>query len=227
MKLNMPVQVGACGGAARTPSNKGPKPALRSVQQPGERVRGVGVAAPPAEAIPAANPRRMFIDLTDVEVPVPAPSKIRRRPKPARSSKCRGGAKIVRAPGARVVYLLMNKEDTHSYIGSTTDVKYRLRQHNMEVKGGAWATSLQVKKGSEWRRVLHVAGFANDAAAYRFEAEWKKANKKYTSKRDSILTRKMKGLRELIPVGAAGPFPVWGTFCDMTWDVDPEEYPEL
>ena len=129
----------------------------------------------------------LFIDLTDAMEPV-APVQA---PVPEIRRKLAPRVAVSRAPGPRVVYLLLNKEMTHTYIGSTTDLKYRLRQHNMEVKGGAWATSLQVKMGSEWSCALHLESFADDAAAYRFEAEWKKVNKKYTSKRDSVLTRKM------------------------------------
>ena len=43
------------------------------------------------------------------------------------------------------VYLL--ESTNHStYIGATLDLDHRLRQHNMEIKGGARATNIKVKR---------------------------------------------------------------------------------
>ena len=122
-----------------------------------------------------------------------------------------------RAPTPRVVYLLVNRERTHTYIGSTPDLKRRLRQHNMEIAGGAWCTSIQVKMGSIWSRALHVKGFADDAAAYKFERDWKQVNKK-APRVGPVVWRKIAGLRQLIPRGATQPEVVWETIIDLTFD---------
>lgn len=62
------------------------------------------------------------------------------------------------------VYLISTGERT--YIGSTTDVKRRLRQHNGEIRGGARSTSS--RKG-KWKLILYVTGFENRSAACSWE----------------------------------------------------------
>lgn len=60
------------------------------------------------------------------------------------------------------VYLITN--GTRTYIGSTTDVVRRLRQHNTEIVGGARST-----RGHTWKLVMYVSGFENRSAACRWE----------------------------------------------------------
>lgn len=60
------------------------------------------------------------------------------------------------------VYLLSN--GTRTYIGSTTDVKRRLRQHNGEIVGGARST-----RGHKWNLVMYLSGFPNRSSACRWE----------------------------------------------------------
>lgn len=60
------------------------------------------------------------------------------------------------------IYLLSNGSRT--YVGSTTDPKRRLRQHNGEIRGGARAT-----RGFKWRLVAVVSGFKNRSEACRWE----------------------------------------------------------
>lgn len=60
------------------------------------------------------------------------------------------------------IYLISNGSRT--YIGSTTNVDRRLRQHNGEIVGGARST-----RGHKWKLVLHVSGFADRSAACRWE----------------------------------------------------------
>ena len=57
----------------------------------------------------------------------------------------------------------------HSYIGSSTDPHYRLRQHNGEVVGGARATSMK----RPWRHHTVVRGFATHKNSLSFEWHWK------------------------------------------------------
>lgn len=67
------------------------------------------------------------------------------------------------------VYLLICNNRT--YVGCTTDVKRRLRQHNGEIRGGARATR---KSGPNWQMVMYVSGFRNRSEACRWEALVKK-----------------------------------------------------
>lgn len=62
------------------------------------------------------------------------------------------------------VYLLRNK-DNRTYIGSTTDVNRRLRQHNKEIKGGARATS----NHGPWLIHCYLSGFQDRSSACRWE----------------------------------------------------------
>lgn len=62
------------------------------------------------------------------------------------------------------VYLLSN--GTRTYIGSTTDVNRRLRQHNGELRGGAKSTRNSI---SPWELVCYISGFENRSSACRWE----------------------------------------------------------
>lgn len=59
-------------------------------------------------------------------------------------------------------------ETGRTYVGFTTNLERRLRQHNQELSGGAKAT-----KGQTWKRILSVAGFPSQQAALQFEWKWK------------------------------------------------------
>lgn len=64
------------------------------------------------------------------------------------------------------VYLLYNPKTRRTYIGSTTDVYRRLRQHNRELVGGAKST----RSGApDWRLQYHLSGFPNRSSACRWE----------------------------------------------------------
>lgn len=51
-----------------------------------------------------------------------------------------------------------------TYVGSTTDVHRRLRQHNSEIRGGARST-----RGRKWELVCWVSGFEGRSSACRWE----------------------------------------------------------
>lgn len=61
------------------------------------------------------------------------------------------------------IYLLSNGERT--YIGSTTDVRRRLRQHNGEIVGGAKST----RGKGPWELVCYISGFSGRSPACRWE----------------------------------------------------------
>lgn len=72
-------------------------------------------------------------------------------------------------------YCLVSEAGT-TYVGFSTNVDRRLRQHNREIQGGANAT-----QGRTWKRICTVAGFPTQQSALQFEWKWK------------YLTRKTKG----------------------------------
>ncbi len=74
-------------------------------------------------------------------------------------------------------YCLVSQSGS-TYIGSTVDVDRRLRQHNGELSGGAFAT----KRGSGWQRACHIVGFPDEKAALQFEWRWKQLSRKESSK---------------------------------------------
>lgn len=64
------------------------------------------------------------------------------------------------------LYLLVNVNSKRSYIGITTDLKRRLRQHNREIKGGAKST----KSGApNWIIYSYLSGFENRSVSMRWE----------------------------------------------------------
>lgn len=67
------------------------------------------------------------------------------------------------------VYLISTGSRT--YIGSTTDVNRRLRQHNGEIKGGARATS---RFPGKWSMIAYLSGFTDRSSACRWESIVKK-----------------------------------------------------
>jgi len=94
------------------------------------------------------------------------------------------------------VYLLMCS-DNATYVGATVDLNRRLRQHNGEIKGGAYATTSKVKKGKIWKRVCHVSGFPDWTATLQFEWRWKQISRKLETN-ILPLERRMKALHQLL-----------------------------
>ena len=94
------------------------------------------------------------------------------------------------------VYLL-HCTDGATYVGATMDVVHRLRQHNQELKGGAYATSAKVDRGEAWEMVVYVSGFPSWNAALQFEWRWKQLSRKLHSLSRTPLTRRLQALYHL------------------------------
>jgi len=125
------------------------------------------------------------------------------------------------------VYLL-ECTDGSTYVGATVDPDHRLRQHRGEIKGGAHATTIKVKQGHTWSRVLLVEGFPDWPAALQFEWAFKYYSRKYLNIRNP-LERRMRGLYDIMhmerPTSKAIPYSEWPLIDDISgpqikWEED-------
>jgi predicted GIY-YIG superfamily endonuclease len=88
------------------------------------------------------------------------------------------------------VYVLYHINSNKTYVGSTNNLKRRIRQHNGELKGGAKYTTNSLNKNillnelllNEWKYLYFITGFPDHQNA--LQAEWKLKNlqKKQTKK---------------------------------------------
>lgn len=88
-------------------------------------------------------------------------------------------------------YCLVSKIGT-TYVGASTNVERRLRQHNREIQGGARATG----RSEGWRRVCHILGFPEERSALQFEWAWKHISRK--AEGATPLERRCKALIRLL-----------------------------
>jgi predicted GIY-YIG superfamily endonuclease len=109
------------------------------------------------------------------------------------------------------VYLLLSS-DNCTYVGATVDLEKRLRQHNKEIKGGAFATGAKVSKGETWIRVAHVEGFPDWKSALQFEWRWKQLTRRFTTNIPQ-LHKRMLALKKLFaldrPTSKGQPYSEW------------------
>jgi structure-specific endonuclease subunit SLX1 len=109
------------------------------------------------------------------------------------------------------VYLLLSS-DNSTYVGATVDLDRRLRQHNKEIKGGAFATGSKVERGEIWIRAAHVEGFPDWQAALQFEWRWKQLTRKIFGTKKP-LERRMIALKQLLalerPTSKAKAYSEW------------------
>ena len=94
-----------------------------------------------------------------------------------------------------VYFLISTKGST--YIGATVDLERRLRQHNKEIKGGAYATGSKVSNGETWTRAVYVSGMPDWRTALQFEWRWKQLSRKYGSNMKPF-ERRMNALKDLL-----------------------------
>ena len=109
------------------------------------------------------------------------------------------------------VYLLLSSNNS-TYVGATVDLDRRLRQHNKEIKGGAYATGAKVLKGETWVRVAHVEGFPDWQSTLQFEWRWKQLTRKISLNVKPI-ERRMIALKQLLaldrPTSKAKLYTEW------------------
>jgi len=115
------------------------------------------------------------------------------------------------------VYLLVSSNNA-TYVGATVDLERRLRQHNKEIKGGAYATGSKVEKGEIWTRACHVSGFPDWPAALQFEWRWKQLSRKLPAKMFP-LERRMSALKTLLalerPTTKAVAYTEWSSLPEV------------
>ncbi|KAI5073743.1 hypothetical protein GOP47_0011756 [Adiantum capillus-veneris] len=82
------------------------------------------------------------------------------------------------------VYCLLSADCGRTYVGVTSDVHRRIRQHNGELTGGAKAA----RAGRPWKVVCTVHGFTTFSQACRFEWSWKDVSKRTSHKAERMCT---------------------------------------
>lgn len=116
--------------------------------------------------------------------------------------------------------------DKSTYIGATVDLDKRLRQHNREIKGGAYATSAKVLKGETWKRVCHISGFPDWSSALQFEWRWKQLSRKLPPKMIPFERRKL-ALEQLLalerPTSKAIAYSEWPSPPQINWEIEKED----
>ncbi|CAM6044920.1 unnamed protein product [Sphagnum compactum] len=80
-------------------------------------------------------------------------------------------------------YLLLSANSRKTYVGVSSNVVRRLRQHNGELAGGAKAA----RAGRPWHLACTVGSFSSRSQACQFEWRWKKYSKSSSSGMDKAV----------------------------------------
>tara|TARA_B100000424_G_C22929590_1_gene494534 strand:+ start:1039 stop:1416 length:378 start_codon:yes stop_codon:yes gene_type:complete len=102
-----------------------------------------------------------------------------------------------------------------TYIGATVDLDKRIRQHNCEIKGGALATSIEVKKGETWSYVCYIENCPTWNAALQCEWKWKYISRQIqkTKPTQNPRERRLEALERLLkldkPTSKADLYTSW------------------
>lgn len=118
------------------------------------------------------------------------------------------------------VYLLESSNGA-TYVGATVDPERRLRQHNHEISGGAYATGAKVARGETWSRVCYVSGFPTWSAALQFEWRFKQISRKLPNHMIPF-QRRMMALKKLLqlerPTTKAVAYSEWSNPPEIIWE---------
>lgn len=112
------------------------------------------------------------------------------------------------------VYFLQSTNGS-TYIGATTNLDKRIRQHNKEIKGGATATSIKVQNGEMWSYVCYVENFPSWNEALKFEWRWKQISRQIQKSKPTQkpIERRLEALDKLLkldkPTSKAIPYIEW------------------
>jgi len=102
-----------------------------------------------------------------------------------------------------------------TYIGATTNIDKRIRQHNKIIKGGAVATSIKVNNGEIWNYYCYVENFPSWNEALKFEWRWKHLSRQIqkTSPTINPIEKRLKALEQLLNLDCstskAIPYSEW------------------
>jgi predicted GIY-YIG superfamily endonuclease len=83
------------------------------------------------------------------------------------------GTQVVDRDDSWWAYLLLSADSRKTYVGVSSSVVRRLRQHNGELAGGAKSA----RAGRPWRLACIVGSFSTRSQACQFEWRWKKYSK--------------------------------------------------
>jgi putative endonuclease len=89
-------------------------------------------------------------------------------------------------------------ENNQTYIGSTTNLDRRLRQHNMELSGGAKYTSIKAKQGLTWNRACYLEGIPEWRSALQIEWRWKQLGRTQFKHIKNPIERRLYSLKRLL-----------------------------
>lgn len=112
-----------------------------------------------------------------------------------------------------------------TYIGATVDVDKRLRQHNMEITGGARATKIQVIRGETWNRACYITGIPEWRTALQIEWRWKQLGRTQFKHIKNPIERRLYSLKKLLslekPTEKAIPYEAYPSGPpQIVWDSD-------
>ncbi|GAB2274247.1 hypothetical protein Dimus_009012 [Dionaea muscipula] len=79
-----------------------------------------------------------------------------------------GGGGGKRVFGCYLLISLSPRHKGHTYIGFTVNPRRRIRQHNGDIRSGAWRT----RSKRPWEMALYICGFPTHVAALQFEWAW-------------------------------------------------------
>lgn len=106
-----------------------------------------------------------------------------------------------------------------TYIGATVDLDKRIRQHNKEIKGGAYATSLKVNNGEYWSYVCYIENCPTWNAALQCEWRWKYISRQIQKEKPRQLPRerRLEALKKLLELDR----PTSKAELYSTWEIKP------